>query len=105
MEKKLEGRVAVVTGAADMLFRAQRLWGEGFLSPGGPGEVCPSCTTRHMAETAAHLVDHVSPQLPVRKWVLALPKRLRYFVLRDAELARRVLNVWLRALTEPASRV
>ena len=60
--------------------------------------VCPSCTTRDMAETAAHLVDHVFPQVPVRQWVLALPKRLRYFVHRDAELAGRVLNVWLRAL-------
>ena len=77
--------------------------------------VCPSCTTRHMAETAAHLVDHVFPQVPVaapahpalaalmhpcmsRQWVLSLPKRLRYFVHRDAELAGRVLNVWLRAL-------
>ncbi len=27
--------------------------------------VCPSCTTRDMAETAAHLVDHVFPQVPV----------------------------------------
>ncbi len=60
--------------------------------------VCPSCTTRDMAETAAHLVDHVFPQAPVRQWVLALPKRLRYFVHRDAALAGRVLNVWLRAV-------
>ena len=34
----------------------------------------------------------------MRQWVVALPKRLRYFVHRDAELAGRVLNVWLRAL-------
>jgi hypothetical protein len=26
--------------------------------------VCPSCNTRRMAETAAHLVDHVFPPLP-----------------------------------------
>jgi len=47
--------------------------------------VCPSCpteisfghNTRRMAETAAHLVDHVFPPLPVRQWVLAVPKRLR----------------------------
>ena len=26
-----------------------------------------------MAETAAHLVDHVFPPLPVRQWVLSLP--------------------------------
>jgi len=30
-----------------------------------------------MAETAAHRVDHVFPQVLVRQWVLALPKRLR----------------------------
>jgi hypothetical protein len=41
--------------------------------------VCPSCNTRRMAETAAHLVDQVFPQVPVRQWVLSLPKRLRYF--------------------------
>lgn len=30
--------------------------------------VFPSCNTRRMAETAAHLVDHVFPPLPVRQW-------------------------------------
>lgn len=40
--------------------------------------VCPSCTTRRMVETAAHLADHVIPRLPVRQWVLSVPKRLRY---------------------------
>jgi hypothetical protein len=30
-----------------------------------------------MAETAAHLVDHVIPPVPVRQWVISLPKRLR----------------------------
>jgi hypothetical protein len=38
--------------------------------------VCPSCTTRRMVETAAHLNDHVFPRLPVRQWVLSVPKRL-----------------------------
>jgi hypothetical protein len=45
--------------------------------------LCPSCTTRRMAETAAHLSDHVVPRLPVRQWVLSVPKRLRYFMQRD----------------------
>nr|WP_232222238.1 transposase zinc-binding domain-containing protein [Thioalkalivibrio paradoxus] len=40
--------------------------------------VCPSCNTRRMAETAAHLADHVLPRVPVRQWVLSVPKRLRY---------------------------
>ena len=39
--------------------------------------VCPSCNGRHMAQTAAHLVDHVVPPVPVRQWVISLPKRLR----------------------------
>ena len=37
-----------------------------------------------MAERAAHLTDHVSPRLPVRQWVLSVPKRLRYLMQRDA---------------------
>ena len=41
--------------------------------------VCPSCNTRRMAETAAHLADHVFPRLAVPQWVLSVPKRLRYF--------------------------
>ena len=45
--------------------------------------VCPSCNTRRMVETAAHLTDHVFPRLPVRQWVLSVPKRLRYFMQRD----------------------
>ena len=32
--------------------------------------VCPSCGGRRMSETAAHLVDRVSPAVPVRQWVL-----------------------------------
>jgi len=33
-----------------------------------------------MAQTAAHLVDHVIPPVPVRQWVISLPKRLRRFL-------------------------
>jgi hypothetical protein len=45
--------------------------------------VCPSCTTRRMAETAAYLIEHVFPQVPVRQWVITFPKRLRFFLHRD----------------------
>ena len=48
-----------------------------------------------MAETAAHLVDHVFPPLPVRQWVLAVPKRLRYFLQTDAALQGAVLRIFL----------
>ena len=30
-----------------------------------------------MTQTAAHLVDHVIPPVPVRQWVISVPKRLR----------------------------
>lgn len=39
---------------------------------------CPSCGGRRMADTAAHLVDRVFPEVPVRQWVLSLPFHLRY---------------------------
>ena len=39
---------------------------------------CPSCGGRRMAERAAHLVDHVWPDVSVRQWVLSLPPRVRY---------------------------
>ena len=32
-----------------------------------------------MVETAARLSDHLFPRLPVRRWMLSVPKRLRYF--------------------------
>jgi hypothetical protein len=57
--------------------------------------VCPSCNTRRMAETAAHWVDHVFPPLPVRQWVLSLPKRLRSFLRQDRRTVTAVLNIFL----------
>jgi hypothetical protein len=42
--------------------------------------VCPSSSGRHMAQTAAHLADHVIPPVPVRQWVISVPKRLRGFL-------------------------
>jgi len=30
-----------------------------------------------MSQTAAHRVDHVIPRVPVRQWVLSLPRPLR----------------------------
>lgn len=65
---------------------------------------CPSCTTRRMAETAAHLVEHVFPQVPVRQWVVTFPRRLRYFLHRDPVLLGRVRRVTLRAIKEGLRR-
>ena len=60
--------------------------------------ICPSCNSRRMAEVAAHMTDHVLPHLPVRQWVLSLPKRLRPFLEGNPDLAGAVLQVFLRAI-------
>jgi hypothetical protein len=62
--------------------------------------VCPSCNTRRMVETAAHLSDHVLPCLPVRQWVLSIPKRLRYFMQRDGVVLSMVLGIFLRVIKQ-----
>jgi len=59
---------------------------------------CPSCGGRRMTESAARLVDHVLPHVPVRQWVLSLPYRLRYLVAWNHDLCRAVLGVYVRAL-------
>lgn len=56
------------------------------------------CNTRRMAETAAHLVDHVFPPLTVRQWVLSVPKRLRYFLQRDGAALNTALRIFLRVI-------
>jgi hypothetical protein len=50
------------------------------------------------AETAAHLVDHVFPPLPVRQWVLSVPKRLRWYLEREPQAVSAVLHIWLRVV-------
>jgi hypothetical protein len=51
-----------------------------------------------MADTAAHLVDRVLPEVPVRQWVLTLPYPLRYRCAWDAKLMTEVLRAFLRSL-------
>ena len=57
--------------------------------------VCPSCTTKRMVGTAAHLVDSVIPRVRMRQWVLSLPKRLRPARRNQAALATRVLRIFI----------
>ena len=51
-----------------------------------------------MVATAANLSDHLLPPLPLRQWVLAVPKRLRYFLHDDALLQGVVVRILLRAV-------
>ncbi len=60
---------------------------------------CPSCGARRMAQTAAHLVDHVIPHVPVRQWVLSLPIPLRLLLAAQPELVTPVLQVVHRVIT------
>ena len=52
-----------------------------------------------MAQTAAHLVDHVIPHLPVRQWVLSLPITLRMLLAAQPQWVTPVLHVVHRVLT------
>ena len=60
---------------------------------------CPSCGARRMAQTAAHLVDHVIPHVPVRQWVLSLPIPLRLLLAAQPKLVMPVLQVVHRVIT------
>lgn len=51
---------------------------------------CASCGGSRMAESAAHLVDHVRPDVPVRQWALTLPWRLRFLLATSSPLCRAV---------------
>jgi hypothetical protein len=51
-----------------------------------------------MAETATHMVDHVFPHVPLRQFVLSVPKRLRPYLHHRPKTATAVLHILLRAL-------
>ena len=60
--------------------------------------VCPSCSARRMADTAAHLRDRVLPDVPVRQFVMTMPKRLRFVLAWRPKLISLALNLFLRSL-------
>jgi hypothetical protein len=51
-----------------------------------------------MTERAAHLLDHVFPDVPVRQWVLSLPYRLRYQLAWNHDLCRGIVAVFVHAV-------
>jgi hypothetical protein len=51
-----------------------------------------------MTERAAHLVDYVIPEVPVRQYVLTLPFRLRFLAAFDHDLRRAVLRVFTNSV-------
>lgn len=61
-------------------------------------DICPSCATRRMVETAAHLTDQVLPRVPYRQWVLSVPKRVRWHLREKPEVIGGLLRIFLRAV-------
>jgi hypothetical protein len=51
-----------------------------------------------MADTAAHLVDCVFPEVPVRQYVLSLPFALRYRIAFDQELCSELLRIFVQTV-------
>ena len=60
--------------------------------------LCPACGVRRMADGAAHLVDRVLPDVPVRQWVLSLPHAVRFAIAFDATLCGQVHGLFIRAV-------
>jgi hypothetical protein len=54
---------------------------------------CPSCAGRHMAQTAAHLVERVIPWVPTRQWGMSVPIPLRYWMASSQDLTAMVQTI------------
>ncbi len=51
------------------------------------------------ADTAAHLVDHVTQRMPVRQWVLSFPIPLRVLLAAHPQLLSPVLQITHRTIS------
>ena len=51
-----------------------------------------------MSDTAAHLVDEVLPDVPVRQWVLSFPFQIRYLLAYDPKLCCAVRRIFVRSV-------
>jgi hypothetical protein len=60
--------------------------------------ICPSCCGRRMANTAAHLVDRVLPDVPVRQYVLTLPYELRKLAAFKADILTALARIFVEAV-------
>ena len=48
---------------------------------------CPSCDGKRAVVESSRALAELLPRTPYRQWVLVIPKRLRYFIHRDAALS------------------
>lgn len=59
---------------------------------------CPSCCAKRMNDEAAHLVDHVLPEVSMRQWVLSFPYKLRYQMAHNPKLTNRILSIFIKVI-------
>ena len=57
-----------------------------------------------MSDVAAHLVDEVLPEEPIRQWACSLPWSLRDALAYDRRLCADVLGAFLRAMARSLRR-
>ena len=61
--------------------------------------ICPSCNTRRMSNTAAHLIDRViAPDVTLRQWVLSVPFELRLLLAAKADALSAVGRIFMQEL-------
>ena len=60
---------------------------------------CPPCGARRMADSAAHLVDHVFPDRSARQWVLSVPYQLRFLFAAQPQVITKVLAIVHRVIS------
>ncbi|TPW20370.1 MAG: putative transposase [Elusimicrobia bacterium] len=65
---------------------------------------CPSCDAKRAVVESSRALAELLPHVPYRQWVLVLPKRLRWFVNRDARLAGEVARILGSVLTQRLQR-
>jgi hypothetical protein len=56
---------------------------------------CPSCNARRMYNGAAHLADHVIPDVPVRQYVLSVPFELRLLLAQRADAFTALTHIFI----------
>jgi len=61
--------------------------------------ICPSCNTRRMSNTAAHLIDRViAPDVTLRQWVLSVPFELRLLLAAKPDALSAVGRIFMQEL-------
>jgi hypothetical protein len=61
--------------------------------------ICPSCNTRRMPNTAAHLIDHViAPDVTLRQWALTVPFELRLLLAAKPEALSAIGRMFLKEI-------